>query len=134
MEPVQLVRRQSQGHKRKGVGSQFGYDGAYTGELYAFVNAAVAVDTAVVAASTGSKIRVLSYGVSCVAAGAGTVVFNTKPAGAGTAISQTIALPANGNVAESDNNGLFETAVSNGLSVTVTGNIVGVRVTYILVD
>lgn len=133
--PVESVRRQSQGHKRKGVGSQAGYDGAYTAELYAIATVAGSqTDSNVVTAVTGSKIRVLSYAVSCVTTGVSTIVFNSKPAGAGTAISQTVNLAANGNVAEADNNGLFQTVVSEGLTVTTGTNQVSVRVTYILVD
>ena len=132
--PVQMIRRQSQAHKRKGLTTDAA-DGAYTAELFAKANiAASQTDSAFIAAVTGSKIRVLSYSVSCVTAGASTIIFTSKPAGAGAAISPTISLAANGNAAEADNNGLFETVVSEGLSITTGGNIVGVRVTYILVD
>lgn len=133
--PVQAFRRQSQAHKRKGVGNQAGYDGAYTAELFTKANATGATtDFALITAVVGSKIRVLSYSVSCVVTGASSITFNSKPAGAGTAISHLITLAASAFTAESDNNGLFETVVSEGLTCTTGTNIVGVRLTYILVD
>lgn len=134
-EPTQMFRRQGQAHKSKGAGNQAAYDGAYTSELYAIVTVTgAATDTAVVAAVAAKRIRVLSYSVSCVAAGASTIVFNSKPGGAGTAITHTISLAANGNSSESDNNGLFQTAVGEGLSASAGANNVGIRVTYILVE
>lgn len=132
--PVLSFRRQSQGHKRKGAGSQAGYDGAYTGELYAFANVAAGTDGAIITAVAGSRIRVLSYAVSGAAGGVATITFNSKPSGAGTAISCLISLAANGNFHEDDNNGLFQTAADEGLTATVGTNTVGVRITYILVD
>lgn len=133
--PVQAFRRQSQGHKRKGAGSQAAYDGAYTAELFAKANiTGSTTDGALVTAVAGAKIRVLSYSVSCVSTGGSSAVFNTKPSGAGTAISHLISLAASGFASEADNNGLFETAAGEGLTVTTGTNIVGVRVTYILVD
>ena len=132
--PVQPFRRQGQAHKRKGAGSALQYDGAYTAELFTFTNATAGTDKAVITAVAGSKIRVLSYSLSGAAGGVATVTFNSKPAGAGTAIAPLVSLAANGFVAESDNNGLFETAVSEGLTATVATNTVGIRVTYILVD
>lgn len=134
MNTVQNIRRQGQLYKRKGIGSALAYDGAYTTELYAFVNAGVGTDTSVVAAVAGSKIRVLSVSLSGGAAGVSTITFNTKPGGAGTAISPLISLAANGWAAADSEFGLFETTVSQGLSVTVATTAVGVRVTYVLVD
>lgn len=131
--PVQAFRRQGQYFKGKGVGSQNAYDGAYTAELFAKGDiAAAATQTSLVAAAgAGKKIRVLSYGVSALAAGATTVVFNS----ASTAISHVISLAANGNAAESAEAGLFETAANAALTVTTgAGAGVGVRVTYIVVD
>lgn len=131
--PVWAFRRQDQGHKRKGVGSQFQYDGAYTGELFTFVNAAAGTDVAVIAAVAGSRIRVLSYYLSAPLAGA-TATFTSKPGGAGTAISPLFTMGANGFATEADNNGLFQTALGQGLSITVATGTTGVRITYILVD
>lgn len=135
--PVNAFRRQSQGHKRKGTtvgAASLAQSGAYTAELFAKANVAAGTDGAVITAVSGSKIRVISYAVSGAAGGVATITFNSKPSGAGSAISHLISLPANGNAAESDNNGLFETVVSEGLTATVGTNTVGVRVTYILVD
>jgi hypothetical protein len=126
--PVQIIRRQGQVHKCKGVGGQEAFDGGYTAEGFAKadVNATTA---ALVAAVAAKKIRVLSYTASATAAGAGTAVFKS----AATAISHTISLAANANTGEADENGLFETADNEALNVTTTG-VVGVRITYILVD
>lgn len=131
--PVQPFRRQGQIYKRKGVGSSLGYDGAYTAELFAFVNAATGAERSVVAAVAGSRIRVLSYALS-MGSGGGTLVFNTKPAGAGAAITPTFNFPGNGNLSSSFDAGLFETSVGEGLTVTSTVSTCGVLVTYILVD
>jgi len=131
--PVQPFRRQSQAHKRKGTGT-LGYNGAYTAELYARAGVGVGTDGVVIAAVAGSCIRVLSYAVNGSAAGVASITFNSKPAGAGAAISQLISLGTNGGFGESDNNGLFQTVVDEGLSATVGTNTTGVRVTYILVD
>lgn len=132
--PVWAFRRQGQAHKSKGAGSALAYDGAYTAETFVFKNLAAGVDGSIVAAVAGKKIRVLSYSVSGAAGGVSTITFNSKPAGAGTAISNLISLAANGFAAESDNNGLFETAAGEGLTATVVTNTVGLRITYILVD
>lgn len=139
--PVQDFRRQGQGHKRKGPASagtgattQDMAEGAYTSELFAFANVAAGTDGAVISAVAGSKIRVLSYAVSGAAGGVATITFNSKPSGSGTAITNLFSLPANGNINEADNNGLFETASGEGLTATVGTNTVGVRITYILVS
>lgn len=132
---VQQVRRQGQMHKNKGVGSQAAYDGAYTSEQFTttFINAGT-TDGAIVSATAGSRIRVLSFALGGAAGGAGTLVFNTKPAGAGTAISPLYSLAINGSARESDINGLFQTAVGEGLTGTTSGAPIFIRVTYILVQ
>lgn len=127
--PVHSFRRQEQAHKRKGTGVHES-SGAYTSELFAFANATAGGDRQVVAAVAGSKIRVLSYSVSGAAGGAATATFKS----ATTAISALLSIAANGFVAESDNNGLFETAAGEALNITPATSTVGVRVTYILVD
>lgn len=128
--PVLNVRVQSHAHKTKGVGTlNQQMEGAYTAELFAKLDATAGGDREVVAAVAGYKIRVLSYGLSCVTAGVATAVFKS----ATTAISPTYSLAANGNAAESDNNGLFETVAGEALNLTPATNTVGVRVTYILV-
>ncbi len=132
--PTQPFRRQGQAHKRKGAGNQAGYDGAYTTELFAIANLTAGTDGAIITAVAGSRIRVLSYSISGAAGGVATITFNSKPSGGGAAISQLISLPANGFAAESDNNGLFQTVVGEGLTATTATSTVGIRITYILVD
>ena len=138
--PVQSFKRQGQMNKRKGAGTGIGAnaidmaEGAYTSELFAIANAAAGTDVAVITAVAGARIRVLSYSVSGAAGGVSTTTFNTKPAGAGSAISPLISLPTNGFAHEADENGLFQTAVGEGLTVTVATNTVGIRVTYMLCD
>lgn len=131
--PVFSITRQGRRYKRKGVGSALQYDGAYTSELFAFVNATTGAERSVVAAVAGSRIRVLSIALS-MGAGGGTLVFNTKPAGAGTAISPTFNFAGNGGLSAACDVGLFETSVGEGLTVTSTTSTCGVMVTYILVD
>ncbi len=90
-------------------------------------------DKAVVAATTGKKIRVLSVVIAS-GSTASTVVFNSKPSGAGTQISGTFA-PANNAVAVLGRNidGWFETNSGEGLSVTTSaGSTTGITITYVL--
>lgn len=126
--PVLTFRRQGQGHKSKGAGSALQYDGAYTPELFAFSNPTTGADRQIVAATTGKKIRVLSYLLSA-PAGGGTITFKTAAA----AIGPLITLGANGLATEADNNGLFETNAGEALNTNSSATF-GVRVTYILVD
>ena len=134
--PVESFISQGGAYKRAGVlVPRTSAGGAWTDELFAFVNATGATtDFAVVAAVAGSRIRVLSYSLSAVVAGVSSGTFTSKPGGAGTAISPLISLPLNGFVSESSPVGLFQTVSGQGLSITTGLNIVGVRVTYILVD
>lgn len=134
MNPVQIVARQGQIYKRKGSGS-LQYDGAFTEEKFAIANATGAqTDLAMVSGVANSKIRVISFAASGTTAA--TVVFNSKPAGAGSAISPLYNLTLAGctTIVEKDDAGLFETAVGEGLSVTNSTGNVGYRITYILVD
>jgi hypothetical protein len=94
--------------------------------------AASTTDGALVALVAAKKLRVLSFRIH--AAGTATnVTFTSKPAGAGTAISELFACGANGGRSEAFNPiGHFETAAGEGLSVTTgAGSTVGVGVTYI---
>lgn len=93
--------------------------------------AASATDGALVSAVTGKRIRVVACAVSC-GATPSTVVFNTKPAGAGTAISpifnNSISLPEN-------SSGWFQTTAGEGLTVsTGGGSTSGVLVSYEVVS
>lgn len=89
---------------------------------------ASSTDANVVTAVAGRKIRVMALGVSC-GGTASTVVFNTKPAGAGSAISaifnNSISLP------ELQRGGWFETNTGEGLSVsTGAGSTTGIIAIY----
>lgn len=91
-------------------------------------------DSALVAAVVGKKIRLLS--LVMIAGGTATnVTFNTKPAGAGTAISCVCANGANGGaVLPRNRDGWLETNSGEGLSVTTgAGSSVGFMGTYALV-
>jgi hypothetical protein len=99
----------------------------------AFVNiAASATDGAIVAAVAAHKISVLA--VAAVAGATATnLTFNTKPAGAGTAISCLFANGANGGeVLPFNAAGWFESASGEGLSGTTgAGSTTGIVVQYI---
>lgn len=109
----------------------------YTGELVAFAKgnvASAATDAALVAAVAGRKVRVLEVAL-VVGATATTVTFNSKPGGAGTPISATFALAANGTlVLPQAVYGWFESLAGEGISVTTgAGATVGVQIAYTLV-
>ncbi|QQS08661.1 MAG: hypothetical protein IPK69_11830 [Phycisphaerales bacterium] len=93
--------------------------------------AASTTDGAVIAAVASKKLRVHALAVVC-GGTATTVTFNTKPGGAGTAISATFALPANGIMVLPESlSGWFETSAGQGLSVTTgAGSTVGIQVAY----
>ena len=98
----------------------------------AWANLAVGTDTAFVAAVTSKKIRVLA--VVLTAPGPATIVFNSKPAGAGVAISQTFNL-GNGVgagilVLPPEVCGWIETVAGEGLSATVATNAVSAHILY----
>lgn len=89
--------------------------------------AASTTDGALVTGIAGRKLRVTAVAVSC-GATASTVAFNTKPAGAGTAIScifnNSISLPSN-------SDGWFETNAGEGLTAsTGAGSTTGLLVIY----
>lgn len=88
-------------------------------------------DTAVVAAVAGKKIRVHAAVFQC-GGTATTAVFNTKPAGSGTAISMTFSNGANGGAVLPESEfGWFETGSGEGLSLTTgAGSSTGVHVIY----
>ena len=99
-----------------------------------FAKASVAqsqTDSAVVTAVTGAKIRVLDVKLS--GPTATSVTFNTKPGGAGTAVSAAFVSPSN-TVASLGFNplGHFETSSGEGLTVTTgAGGTVAIQITYI---
>ncbi len=132
MEQGISVFQQGRLYRRKGTGSE--YTGDYVTEQFYFGNATAGADNSIAGAVTGSKIRILSYSLSCVSAGAATVRFYSNPSATVHPISQTITLAANQFVSESSAFGLFETFTSESLVVVPTTNIVGVRVTWIYTD
>lgn len=91
-------------------------------------------DSVIVLATGGKKIRVLQ--VFALAGGSSTdLTFNSKPAGAGTAISPLMANDIrSGEVLPFSPIGWFETNVGEGLTVTTSaGSTTGILVAYILV-
>ena len=91
--------------------------------------AASSTDSVLVAAAAGRTVRV----VRLVLIGGGTatnVTFNSKGAGAGTAISPVFAFGANGGVVlPKDNDGWFDTNVGEALTVTTgAGSATGIMV------
>lgn len=131
MTPDSVARQQTKLYRRKGAKN---YPGDFTEELFGSFNAVSGGDTTVAPAVAGSKIRVLSYSLSCVAAGVATVGFYSNPSVGADAVSPTISLAANQFVAESSEIGLFETFAGESLVVAVATNNVGIRLTYIYVD
>jgi hypothetical protein len=100
---------------------------------WAFANVAASqTDSSIVAAVASKKIRVVSA-VVVGGATATTIVFNTKPAGAGSAKTPTFANAANGGfVLGFNETGWFETASGEGLTVTTgAGATTGVLVQYV---
>ena len=100
---------------------------------YAFANiAAASTDASVVAAVAGKKLRVVALVLLC-GATATTITFNSKPAGAGTAISMQFQNAANGGAVLGFNQaGWFETTAGEGLTATTgVGSTTGVQVVYV---
>lgn len=105
------------------------------GRMSAFANAAAgATDTVVVAAVVGKRIRVTDFVLSPASATPpASVTFNSKPAGAGVAITATFGLGAPLVAPGSDDRaGWFETNLGEGLTVSTGAgtNGVGVQVVY----
>jgi len=94
--------------------------------------AASTTDGAIVTAVTSKKIRVLALRVT-VGGTATNVTFNSKPAGAGTAISELLAFAANGGSRDPFSPiGHIETASGEGLTATTgAGSTVGIGVIYV---
>lgn len=94
--------------------------------------AAAQTDAAVVAAVAGKKIRVLGV-VFVTGATATNLTFNSKPAGAGTAVSPLFANGANGGATlPFADSGWFETVAGEGLSATTgAGSTTGIQVVYV---
>ena len=104
-----------------------------TAASYALANVTAGqTDASVVAAVAGEKIRVLACAF-VTGATATNATFNTKPAGAGTAITPAFQNAANGGAILPFNPvGWFETNVGEGLSLTTgAGSTTGVQVVYV---
>lgn len=102
----------------------------------AFANiAAGTTDGSLVAAVSGKRIAVLA--AAFVAGGTATnATFNSKPGGAGSAVSMTFANAANGGAVLPFNpHGWFLTKTGEGLTLTTgAGSTTGVQVQYAYVD
>lgn len=99
----------------------------------AFANVpAATTDHSLVTAVAGKKIHVLSVTMLCGSTETA-VTFNTKPAGAGSAISMQFQLGANGGAVLPHNiHSHFNTLTAEGLTVTTgAGSTVGVMINYI---
>jgi hypothetical protein len=93
--------------------------------------AAATTDGAIITAVTGRKIRVLDVKIGTITL-ATTVTFNSKPAGAGTAISCLFNAPVGVAALGFNQLGHFETNLSEGLTATTgAGNTVAIQITYI---
>lgn len=105
------------------------------GQNFTFANVAQSqTDSSIVSAVAGYKIRVIA--MKAITAGTATnVTFNTKPSGAGTAITCLNPYGANGGeVLPLNDAGWFETNVGEGLTVTTgAGSTTGIQVVYLLV-
>lgn len=98
----------------------------------AFANiSASTTDGSIVTATSGKKIRVLAF-MAQAGATATNITFNSKPGGAGSAISMTYQNGANsGEVGGYNPLGWFETNTSEGLTATTgSGSTTGVQVVY----
>lgn len=97
--------------------------------------ASATTDGAVVTAVANKKLRVVGFHLSC-GATATAITFNSKPAGAGSAISATYSLAINGVFGSCFNpGGWFDTVAGEGLTATTgTGGTVNVQVTYVEVN
>lgn len=103
------------------------------GVLNAFDSiAASQTDSSLVAAVTGSKIRVLAAVINQGDTTPSAVTFNSKPGGAGSAKYPALKAAANGGFVLPYNPvGWFETNVDEGLSVTTgAGSTTAVSVVY----
>ena len=95
---------------------------------YAVISAATSGQTAVVAAVTGRKIRVLQYFV--VAETAVDVKFES----ASTAITGLMSIGANSGVAAGSEAGIFETVAAEALNINLGGAVqVSGALTYVLI-
>lgn len=102
---------------------------------FTFANVTASQTDQVVITGSPNRIILVKGVASECGTTATTIVFNTKPAGAGTAISMTFQNPANGGfVLPSTEAGWFQTNPGDSLSVTTgSGSTTGVQVVYTLI-
>lgn len=102
----------------------------------AFANVAASqTDSVLVAAVPGRKIRVLSVVANAGDTTPSSVTFNSKGAGAGTAVSALLKSAANGLVVLPDGGGWFQTNPGEALTVTTSaGSTTGIQVAYAVVS
>ena len=108
------------------------FEGGLAAPKFAFATVtASATDTSIVAAVAGRRIRVLDVKLTTTVAATG-ITFNTKPSGAGTAITPAFTVAVDVVAFGFNQLGHFQTSVGEGLSVTTgAGNSIGVQITYI---
>lgn len=106
--------------------------GAVGGIYNSWLNVAAAqTDAAMVAAVPGRRVLVRAVFANAADAGVVTFTFNTKPAGAGVAISPTFKIPLNGGFVLPESSGWFATEPGEGLAVTTAGaSATGLIVVY----
>lgn len=108
-----------------------------SGRVNAFDSiAASQTDSSLVAARAGRRIRVHSVVINQGDTTPSAVTFNTKPAGAGSAIFPALKAAANGSFVLPNNDaGWFQTNKGEGLSVTTgAGSTTSIVVTYSTAD
>ena len=102
---------------------------------FAFANIAPSTTDAVIVTGVTNRIILVKGAASECGATATNITFNTKPAGAGTAISMQFQNPANGGfVLPYNEGGWFQTNPGDSLSATTgTGSTTGVQIAYIMI-
>lgn len=121
------------------LGLQYNANGEKRQVLTAFANiAANTTDGSLIAAVTGKTIVVLGVFAHLAGATNTNVTLNSKGSGAGTAISSTKQIVANGGWVQSrgcDTDYLYKTSRGQGLTLTTgAGSTVGIDVSYIIDD
>jgi hypothetical protein len=110
---------------------------AARGRLNAYAAVAASqTDSSLVTAVSGKRIRVVGFLINQGDTTPSSVTFNTKPAGAGSAVFPALKYGANGGTTTPlYDSGWFQTAVGEGLSVTTgAGSTTGIAVVYELIS
>lgn len=109
-------------------------DGSVLTVKRTFANVAASqTDSNLVTAVPGKKIRVLGYTLHAGDSAGSDVTFNSKPVGAGTAVTSLKNLSANQQMVYPQNeDGWFETTAGQGLTVTTgAGSTTGIDLVYV---